>query len=358
MTAESRRMLGYGLLAGSAGIALLMLVWLMTSGVQSGGAVLGLLLLFVLAGPLAGGGYYVLAQERTERIRENQFAGKRRVLDADRLFRNELAARLRQLAMVPGMPAQQLTRLAEGVGSAAQDESAWYDAVHLDDTQSALLHRYDDLVWERVRWLGDHRDEPSPVLIEAVTQLQTAIDQRMDLLVRGQAPPVVAPTALLQADAPEAATLARVGLGDAISRDGVDYVVEGVVTHFTEGRTWTLLHLVPSGGDVAEHCLSVAPGGLELVWLDALAGVTTPAVKQLAYADTLLPLVGEQSATAEVVTRVGATPGVLIRVWTYRQDPLVGIVEQWPDGTLRAYAGRTLPARELEVWPAAIASSE
>ena len=98
MTAESRRMLGVSLLAGSAGIALLMLAWLMTSGVQAGGAVLGLLLLFVLAGPLAAGGYYVLVQGRAEHVKEQQFAGKRRILDADRLFRRELAARLRQLA--------------------------------------------------------------------------------------------------------------------------------------------------------------------------------------------------------------------------------------------------------------------
>jgi hypothetical protein len=71
MTAESRRLLGYGLLAGSAGIALLMLAWLMTSGVQAGGAVLGLLLLFVLAGPLAAGGYYVLVQGRADTPRRS-----------------------------------------------------------------------------------------------------------------------------------------------------------------------------------------------------------------------------------------------------------------------------------------------
>ena len=53
MTGASRRALGYGLLAGALGIAALMLIWLATSGAQAGGVVLGLLLMFVLAGPLA-----------------------------------------------------------------------------------------------------------------------------------------------------------------------------------------------------------------------------------------------------------------------------------------------------------------
>ena len=248
MTAESRRIVGVSLLAGAAGIALLMVAWLMVSGVQAGGAVLGLLLLFVLAGPLAGGGYYVLVQRRAEHVQEEQFAGKRRILDADRLFRGELGARLRQLAAAPGMPTQQLTSLAEVVEQAAQDESAWYDAIQLDDTESALLRQYDDLVWERVRGLGDHAGEPTTTLIDAITQLQTAIDQRMDLLVRGRRAPAVAPTALLQAHAAAPAAMANLGLGDAISHDGVDYLVEGVVSSFSDGQTWRLLHVVPTRG--------------------------------------------------------------------------------------------------------------
>ena len=78
-----------------------------------------------------------------------------------------------------------------------------------------------------------------------------------------------------------------------------------------------------------------------------------PRSKQLAYADTALPLVGERSATAQVETRAGSTPGVLVRSWTYRQGRMVATVEQWPDGAVRAYAGHVVDARQLEVWPAA-----
>src|SRR5690242_19937361 len=45
MSAESRRALGFGLLAAALGITVLMLLWLVTSGAEAGGVVLGLLLL-------------------------------------------------------------------------------------------------------------------------------------------------------------------------------------------------------------------------------------------------------------------------------------------------------------------------
>jgi hypothetical protein len=204
-----------------------------------------------------------------------------------------------------------------------------------------------------VRWLGDHAGEPTTTLMDAITQLQTAIDQRMDLLVRGRQAPAVAPSALLRAQAAAPATVATLGLGDAISHDGVDYLVEGVVSSFADGQTWKLLHLVPSGAGAAEHWLSVAPGGLELAWLDGIGPAMTPGGKQLAYADTALPLVGVRSATAQVETRAGSSPGVLVRSWTYRQGQLVATVEQWPDGPVRAYAGHTLDARQFDIWPAA-----
>jgi hypothetical protein len=82
MNAESRRTLGYRLLAIAAGVAVLLLVWLMVSGVQAGGFVLGLLLLLVLAGPAAAAGWYALARGHTEKVEELAFVGKRRVVDA------------------------------------------------------------------------------------------------------------------------------------------------------------------------------------------------------------------------------------------------------------------------------------
>jgi hypothetical protein len=354
MTGEGRQTLGYGLLAGAGGIAVLLLLWLAVSGVQASGFVLGLVLLFVLAGPLAGAGWYVLARGRADVVAEQAFVGKRRVIEADRLFRGEVTAELRRLAAAPGVPRDRLLRIADGLERAAADESAWYDAIQLDDAQTAVLNQYDDLAWARVRWLRDHADETAVVLDEAMDDLQVALDQRSDLLLRGQLAPTVAPGALLQAAQPharESKALASIALGDAVTHEGTDYLVEGLATSFAEGQTTKLAHLVPSGANAEEHWLAISAGGFEFGWLQSITP-PEPGTKQLVHDGSVLDQVDSSSAMVHVDSTAGAAPGVLVRSWTYRAGPRLGLVEQWPDQSVHAYAGRTIAARELEVWPA------
>jgi hypothetical protein len=353
---DSRRLLGIGLLAGAGGITALMLVWLATSGAMAGGIVLGLMLLLVLAGPLAGAGWYVLASGRADQAAEEAFASKRRILEADRLFRAELSARLNQLAENPGMPGDDLRRLAAELNRTVQDESAWYDAVHLDDRQIEVLQRYDDLVWEQVRWLGDHRSNDSESLRAATDELRRAIEQRTDLLVRGQAAMAVSPRARLQASQGRSDRLAfeRLTQGDAISRDGLDYVVDSLAVGFAEGATWKLAHLAPSGGGAAEQWLSISPDALELAWLDAVAPPAQAGTPQLSLGAETMTLADQRSLVVQVFTseRGEGMRGVLVRTWRYRSATHLGVVEQWPDGDLVAYLGHVVTPTELELWPA------
>jgi uncharacterized protein DUF4178 len=354
VTAETRRPLGYGLLAGAAGISLLMLIWLATSGAEAGGIVLGLLLVFVLAGPLAGAGWYVLARAGPEAAEERAFVGKRRVLDADRRFRREVASQLRQLVELPELPAAPLTRMAESLERGGQDDLAWYDTVQLDDAQAAVLAQYDDLVRERVRWLRDHAGQGGAPIGEAVKDLEQALDQRTDLLVRGRHAPSVAPAVLLGATEPaaDAAGLQALEVGDAVTHEGIDFVVEGVATAFSDGQTWKLAHLVPSSSEAAEHWLSVAPGGLEIAWLDSLAPPLTGA-GQLVVDGHSLPLEGTRTATVRVTSKAGSADGELVTTWSYRSGAELGLVEQWPDDSVHAYGGRIMKPGALDVWPAA-----
>ncbi|HEX8968912.1 MAG TPA: DUF4178 domain-containing protein [Chloroflexota bacterium] len=354
MTAESRRFLGFALLAASIGITLLMLVWLLTSGAEAGGVVLGLLLLFVLAGPLAGAGWYVLASGHAERKEEQAFVGKRRILEADRLFRDELSARLDELSRQSGLPSAQIDVLADSVKRRVTDEYAWYDAIQLDDARIDLLARYDDLVWEQVRWLRDHPDESPAAIAQSLDQLRQAIDQRTDLLVRGRQAPTVAPSSLMRAAASGGApagleTLAR---GDAITYAGDDYLVEGLATSFADGETWQLAHLAPSGAGGADHWLSVSPGGMEVAWLDALP-VSEPGARTISVDNTTLALASTAASLVSVDSGAGSAPGVLVRTWRYRAGDRFGLVEQWPNGTIAAYAGRIIARRDLELWPVA-----
>jgi Domain of unknown function (DUF4178) len=355
VTAEGRRMVGYGLLAGAIGITLLMLLWLAIAGAAGGGIVLGLLLVLVLAGPLAGAGWYVLAQGRAERVEEQQFTGKRRILDADRLFRRELAARLSELQNLPGVPSNRIQMISRSLDRTVADESAWYSAIQLDDAQIGLLAQYDDLVWEQVRWLGDHAGEDAATVGQTVDQLQQAVEQRTDLLVRGRQAPAVSPATMMRAPLPrpESKSLEDLAVGDALTREGVDYVVERLASSFSDGETRKLAHLVPSGAGEAEHWLSISPRALELAWLDSIEA-PAPGATTIVVGDAHLSLVDSKSSLVRVDARDGsaAAPGVLVQTWRYRAGDRVGVIEQWPDGAVLAYAGKTLPARELEVWPA------
>jgi uncharacterized protein DUF4178 len=353
VTAEARRVLGYGLIAAALGITLLLLLWLATSGAEAGGIILGLLLLFVLAGPLAGAGGYILASGRREQVSEQAYAGKRRILESDRLFRQELSARLRDLGSMPGIPPDEIARLADGLNRTISDESAWYDTVQLDDAQIGLLSQYDDLVWEQVRWLRDHAAESARVQ-PALQRLRQAIDQRTDLLVRGRQAPAVAPDRFLQTPPPASETglVAELAPGAAITHDGVDYVVDRIASSFADGETWKLAHLGSSGPAVPDRWLSISPGGLELAWLEPIEPPAAGA-KEIRVDSTTLECVASVSGLVRIATTSGSSPGVLVLSWRYRGGDSIGLVEQWPDSRVVAYAGKLLRPSDLEIWPAA-----
>jgi hypothetical protein len=332
------RALGIGLLVAGGGIALLLVLWLLVVGVNSGGLVLGLLLIFVLAGPLAGGGWYVLSRQPAEQQQALAFSRKQHILDADRVFRAQTASALRSLAESSSLPAGDLRGLADELQDSSHSSIAWQDLVQLDDSGSETLRRYDDLVRERVRRL---RDEPANAG-QAVRELRQAIDQREDLLLRGRVAAEVAPSALLTTNAAPIGSprFEQIGVADAVSRDGVNYVVENLAVYFAEGQRWRLARLVPTGPRGGVLWLYVGPGGLELALLEE-----TETPPNLAKA-------GSGTAVADVRDQTHSVEGVLVQYERFRDGPQLGLVESWPDGSTRRYLGSVIKPDELEYWPA------
>ena len=347
---NSGRALGLGLLAGAAGIVLLMALWLAVSGARGGGIVLGLLLTLVLAGPLAGGGWYVLSRQSAERASAAAFATRRSVLDADRLFRAEIGDALRRLADKPGLPAADLRDLADDLQGSAHRGAAWAETVQLDDAGLERLGRYDDLVRERVRRLRDAAsDQPAE---SAIRELRQALDQREDLLLRGRGAPALDAGQLLRADAPraESADLERLSIGDAVTHDTTDYVVENLASYFADGQSWKLARLVATGGETPPAWLYVGPGSLDVALLAELPATTDdgpPAVPgaQLAAA-------GAGTAVVDVASKAGSARGVLVAYRRFRDPGHLALVERWPDDVRRAYAGSFIKPDDLQVWPA------
>ncbi len=353
---SGNRLLGQLLLAGAAGVTLIMLAWLAVSGARGGGIVLGLLLLFVIAGPLAGAGWYVLSSGKEEAREEQAFAGKRRVLEADRTFRTELAAELRQLSRRPELPGARLSELAEDLERRTYDAPEWFDTVHLTDDDLATLRRYDDLVWERVRWLSQHgSDTEASAREQAVRSLAGALDERRDLLLRGRRAPSAAPGALLRSGEPSRGreALAALGMGDAVTYETTDFLVEAVASHFSEGQTWKLVRLDPTSPDAKVKWLYVGPEALEVALLDEPRGLQ-PGAHELVVEEQRLALVGSGTATVDVTSRSGNAQGVLVSYWRYADGDARGFVEQWPDGDVRGYGGKVIRPSDLQVWPAAV----
>lgn len=341
------RALGIGLVAAAAGITLLMLVWLMVSGASGGGFVLGLLLVFVLAGPLAGGGWYVLSRQPEEERSAIAFSRKQRVLDADRVFRSETSSTLRSLANDPALPARDLRMLADDLQNPAHGTGAWQDLVQLDDNGMQVLQRYDDLVRERVRRLRDHPETAQT----GFRELRQAVDQREDLLIRGREQPGVSPTAMLTANTPLTSTAAfeQLAVRDAVTYDGSDYIVENLAAYFAEGRRWRLARLVPSRSEGSVLWLYVGPGATEIAMLHEIqpSADGTPQLDGAALAQ-----VSSGTAVVDVTAGGRTTQGVLVAYQQFRDDNHIAVVEQWPDQVVRAYAGEPVRPSDVEVWPA------
>jgi hypothetical protein len=351
------RTLGYSLLGGAGVLALLMLAWLGVSDARGGGVVLGLILLAILAGPLAIGGLLVLRRQPIEAAAETAFVSKRRVIEADRLFRHEVAPELRQLARQAPLRNTGLEELAEDLERTTYDTPEWYDAVQLSDEAVETLERYGALVWDRVRYLRDRaRDGASqPELQQSVRELERALDQRRDLLVRGRSAPSVAPSVLVRAGEPQRGSdaIRNIGVGDAVTLpdEGADYVVEGVASYFAEGQTWKLVHLVPSGAVGSPRWLYVGPGGFDLALLEDVA--PPPADGEgWTMGGSDLRHVTRGTATVDVDGRAGSARGTLVSYARYAGPDVIGLTEAWPDGARHAYAGKSVTASDLEVWPA------
>jgi hypothetical protein len=341
------RALGIGLLAGAVGITLLMLAWLTVGGVAGGGIVLVLLLTLILAGPLAGAGWYILSRQPEEQRAEVAFQRKQRILDSDRVFRAQTASALRGLASDAALPERELRALADELQDATHGTAAWQALVQLDDSDMETLRRYDDLVRERVRRL---RDDPRSGQ-HWLRELRQAVDQREDLLVRGRAAPSVDPSLLLTSSPAPAlgGGLEHIGVGDAVSRDTTNYVVENVASYFAEGQRWKLARLVPTGPGATIAWLYVGPGALEVALVDELR---SPGDGPISVAGSQLPEVASGTAVADVSGGSRTAEGVLVAYRRFRDGAHIAIVERWPDQTTQAYGGSLIRPNDIEVWPA------
>jgi Domain of unknown function (DUF4178) len=356
-------LMGLGVVVGG-----LLVLWTVanaaTGELRAGGVVFALILIAVLALPPFGAGYYLLRRSAVEERDTGRFETRRRLLEGDRLFRQQAAADLRGVAeRLGGQPAaaERLRALAATVDGARRDETAWYEADPLADEDLPTLRRYEDTLQAETDRLSDLAVRTLQGEAGAAQALPASLDrwertyrQREALLLRGRRGPAVAPEALLRARTPTrgAAALNALALGDAVTVDFEDYLVQGVLSYFADGRTWHL-YLLRSGS--AERWLWGAPGGLTWAVLDPLPNPPAPGAPTVTFEDATLALAESGNATVDITTTAGAERGVPLEYWRYSgPDRRMVWVERWPR-EVRAGGGRETLPDTIDVWPHASA---
>jgi hypothetical protein len=362
----------WGLIGIGAVVGGLLVLWTVATAasgeLRAGGAVFALILAAVLALPPLGVGYYLLRRSAVEERDTGRFEARRKLLEGDRLFRQQAAADLRGLAeRLSSQPAaaERLRALAATVEGTRRDETAWYEADALADEDLPTLRRYEDTLQAETDRLSDLAVRVLQGEAGAATALPASLDrwertyrQREALLLRGRRGPAVAPEALLRARTPTrgAEALNALALNDAVTVDFEDYLVQGVLSYFAEGRTWHL-YLLRSGS--AERWLWGSAGGLAWAVLDPLTPAPAAGAPSVELEGATLALAESGSATVDVTTTAGAERGIAVEYWRYSgPDRRMVWVERWPR-EVRAGAGRETLPDTIDVWPhAAPAATE
>jgi hypothetical protein len=332
--------------------------------------VLGLILVVVLALPLLGGGYFLWRRAAVEEHADVRFEARRRLLEGDRLFRQQAAADLRTFAdRLPESPeargvAERLRDLAQQVERIRRDEAAWYESDPVADQDLPTLRRYEDTLQAESDRLAELVSRTRQGDAAALPDFQVALDrweralrQREALLLRGRRGPAVDPGELLRARTPTrgAEALRALKLGDAVTMDFEDYLVHGILTYFAQGRTW---HLFVLRSGSAERWLWSAPGGLTWAVLDPLATPPAPRAPTVEAEGATLALAESGTATVDLSTVAGAEQGVAVDYWRYGgPDRQMAWVERWPR-EVRSGAGRETLPDTIDVWPQAAPASD
>ena len=328
----SSRPLAWGLIVTGAVLAAIVLLWLVVQlaggHLTSGGAVLGLLLAAVLGLPLAGGGFYLLSRGSTEVAEASANERLRSLLERDRALALGLVPRpapaRRRLDSRGGSG---LLSLAARLNDLAEDLEVPGTSARSGQTSRTLaarqaLGRYDDLVstalGELAKQIQDIEAAPagSPGSAERLQTTLNSLEQdlsaRGDLLA-GRAAPTVAAADLMARGETGAADVAGLAPGDAVSRDGVDYLVETSASYFAG---WLNLVATSFGGRAWQRLAGGRAGRLEPGLVAAHRGARWSPVRR--------------RSTSEISATVWRSPGP--RPWRFAPARVRSPAERWRSG--------------------------
>ena len=373
-TGSSGSTLGTALMAaGGVVLALAVLWWLsyLGSGATPRSLIFVVVLAGVVAGPLLVAGWMLRSRAPQEAAEAGAFAARRAVVDADVTLRREVGRELEQTLQAIERAAPALT----GSAASSADRARRLLADSRDDLarpgysvaallegsaglgaeQLASVRRYDDLLTSQARRLGELAQRlPSDTsvaatLAESAELVATHVAERETLLGRGRLAAPLRPQEMLEAGATPRRRVddpVSLSLEDAVSFDGEDFVVRGVLDYFGGGRRWRAYQLHDGRN---ERWLEVRAGGAQLAWLERLGEPVSPDDERITVRDSTYTAVERGTADVSIESAAGRQDGVLVEYRRYADGPSLLGVEAWPDGQ-RVLAGRTIAREDLDLW--------
>jgi len=206
---------------------------------------------------------------------------------------------------------------------------------------------------------GRLRADPAAAdtLAGASQLLAQHVAEREALLGRGREAPAMRPQEMLDAGVVPRRRLedpVHLALEDAVSYDGKDYVVRGVIDYFGGGRRWRSYQL-HDGKE--ERWLEVRGNRADLCWLQRLTGAGVPEATgdSVTWNATEYRLDDHGAASMSLETAAGRQDGALVEFRRYSAGTDVFVMERWPDGP-RALAGGPVARENLDLWTKPVAT--
>lgn len=371
-TKTSGGALGLGLMALGGIVGALILLWLAVSAaggqLNAGGAVLGLILLALLALPPIVAGWFLRQRGRQEALDMDQMVARRAIIDADTQFRRRLSRELTQRlsdlepavrALPPTVRVEVETaqrRLRDVARMVAQPG---YTAASLMEDASisaeivATVRRYDDLVLEQVERLADLQsrlasESSAAAYATAVTQLAQHVREREDVLARGRRAAALSPQELLAAGATPRRRVdspLALQIDDAVTVESADYLVRADVHYFAGGREWRSYQLRDGQ---TERWLEVRSGQMAL--LEPLPATELPGGESLERDGVTYRQRERGTATVDITGAAGTATGVFVEYRRLASDAgTMLVLETWPDGP-RLLRGGPVAPEDLQLW--------
>ena len=371
----SGRALGNALIGVGGGLLALAFLWRLSIVLSGNASVASLIFLLVLAlivaGPFIGAGLYLRSRAARDAEEVDAFSQRRAVLDADATLRREVVRELEQAlaaldrarAALGGASAEHVLRAQRLLSDARDDLSRpGYSAAAvlegsagLVDAELASVRRYDDLISSQVHRLGEMAQrlpsDPSSAatLADAARLFATHVSEREALLGRGKLASPLSPQELLAAGATPRRRVedpVALNLEDAVSFEGEDYVVRGVLEYFGGGRRWRTYQLHDGR---QERWLEVRADGTRLTWLERRHEPASEGDGDVVFDGVTFRPAERGAASVSIESAAGRQEGVLVEYRRYSADSNVLSVEAWPDGE-RVLVGRTVAREDLDLW--------